>query len=79
MIIVTQDQKKIINLDKVLAIWIDDNILNKIEPVFIINATTDETCVELGNYNEEERAEEVLRDIAHWYEIEAKVYRMPEE
>lgn len=79
MIIVSQNKKRIVKFDKVLAIWTDDNILDKTEPVFTINATTDETCVELGNYKEEERAEEVLRDIAHWYEIEAKVYRMPEK
>jgi hypothetical protein len=33
----------------------------------------------LGEYKTGARAEEILRDIAHWYEIEAKVYRMPEE
>lgn len=63
MIIVSQDKCKIVNFNNVLEIWIDDNVLDKTEPVFTINADTDETCIELGYYKTEERAKEVLQEI----------------
>lgn len=36
-------------------------------------------ATELGTYDTEERAEEVLRDIIHWYDIGARRYNMPED
>ncbi len=72
MIIVSQDKKRIYNVDntsiRVLGngIFIVDGILANEEPL-------------LGTYESEKRAEEVLRDIAHWYDMDAKVYNMPED
>lgn len=73
MIIVSQDRDLIINFDNVTVIGIAQNNSKEIDSI-----TVDKEEQYLGEYKTEERAEEVLRDIVHWYEIDAKVYRMPE-
>lgn len=67
MVIISQNKNRIINFDNILEIWIDSNILDKTEPVFIINAETDGTVIEIGNYATEERAKEVLQEIVKSY------------
>lgn len=70
MIIVSQDKTKMINFDNILCIWIDDNILDKTEPSFTINVETGDFLVDVGNYSTEERAKEVLQQIACRYSSE---------
>ena len=77
MIIVNQDRDKIINFDNLTQVYITQD--EEETAYFIRYETVDSLYEDLGEYDTEERAEEILRDIAHWYEIEAKVYRMPEE
>ena len=77
MIIVSQDKTKIVNFDNLIQIYITQDEEEK--AYFIRFETVDSLYEDLGEYDTEERAEEVLRDIAHWYEIEAKVYNMPED
>ena len=77
MIIVSQDKEKIVNFDNLTQVYITQD--EEETAYFIRYETVDSLYEDLGEYDTEERAEEILRDIAHWYEIEAKVYRMPEE
>ena len=80
MIIVSQDKSTIVNFDNVEIIWIDDNVLDKTEPMFKINADTGETGVELGEYKTEERAKEVLAEIVRVLDDELIIsYYMPKE
>lgn len=76
MIIVSQDKDNIINFDNLTQVYITQDEEEK--AYFIRFETVDSLYEDLGEYDTEERAEEVLRDIVHWYEIDAKVYRMPE-
>ena len=77
MIIVSQDKTKIVNFDNLIQIYITQD--EEETANFIRYESVDSLYEDLAEYDTEERAEEVLRDIAHWYEIEAKVYKMPEE
>lgn len=77
MIIVSQDKDNIINFDNLTQVYITQNEEEK--AYFIRFETVDSLYEDLGEYDTEERAEEVLRDITHWYEIDAKVYNMPED
>lgn len=81
MIIVGQDKCTIVNLDNIKTIELDRE--TDFKSIIIFRETNEvETGVcglFIGHYTTKERAEEILRDIAHWYEIEAKVYRMPEK
>lgn len=77
MIIVSQNKDNIINFDNLTQVYITQDEEEK--AYFIRFETVDSLYEDLGEYDTEERAEEVLRDIVHWYEIDAKVYRMPEE
>lgn len=77
MIIVSQNKDNIINFDNLTQVYITQDEEEK--AYFIRFETVDSLYEDLGEYKTEERAEEILRDIAHWYEIDAKVYRMPEE
>lgn len=73
MIIVSQDREDIINFDNV-------KMINREENRILVDANFgrgDFYCI--AEYDTEERAEEILRDIVHWYEIDAKVYNMPED
>lgn len=62
MIIVNQDKEEIVNFDKVESIWIcpDEEGRFTIEAIAHTNAT-------LGAYDTEERAKEVLQEIAQTY------------
>lgn len=63
MIIVSQDKDNVINYDNVTSLWIDDNVLDKTNTTFYINADDDF----LGEYETEERAKEVLKEIVEKY------------
>lgn len=88
MIIVSQDKDNVINYDNVKSLWIDDNVLDKTNTTFYINADDDF----LGEYETEERAKEVLQEIINAYldcnvqnasakyaYVKNKVFEMPEE
>lgn len=88
MIIVSQDKDNVINYDNVTSLWIDDNVLDKTNTTFYINADEDF----LGEYETEERAKEVLQEIISKYKTTLynsktnetvvnipKVYEMPTE
>ena len=77
MIIVSQDKDNIINFDNLTQVYITQDEEEK--AYFIRFETVDSLYEDLGKYKTRERAEEILRDIAHWYEIDAKVYNMPED
>ena len=90
MIILSQDKNKAINFNKILGIWIDKNILDKTEPFFTIEAETDGSSIELGRYNQEERAKEVFQELIETYcnmdnyladflHTKIIMYKMPEE
>ena len=63
MIIISQDKDNVINYDNVKSLWIDDNVLDKTNTTFYINADDDF----LGEYETEERAKEVLQEIINVY------------
>ena len=73
MIVISQDKKRIYNFDNIKLIEVLNNDIFIIDDILAVEGPF------LGTYESEERAEEILRDIVHWYDIEAKVYRMPEE
>ena len=73
MIIVNQDKKRIYNFDNIKLIEVLNN------DIFIIDYILADEGPFLGTYESEERAEEILRDIVHWYDMDAKVYNMPED
>ena len=88
MIIVSQDKEEIVNFDKVESIWICPDE----EGRFTIEATA-HTNATLGAYDTEERAKEVLREIAEKIcegsnikmdiegincEVSKQIYYMPE-
>ena len=88
MIIVSQDKDNVINYDNVKSLWIDDNVLDKTNTTFYINADDDF----LGEYETEERAKEILQEIISKYKTTLynsktnetvvnipKVYEMPKE
>ena len=88
MIIVSQDKDNVINYDNVKSLWIDDNVLDKTNTTFYINADDDF----LGEYETEERAKEILQEIISKYKTTLynskknetvvnipKVYKMPED
>lgn len=77
MIIVSQDKTKIVNFDNLTQVYITQDEEEK--AYFIRFETVDSLYEDLGEYDTKTRAEEILRDIAHWYEIDAKVYNMPED
>lgn len=77
MIIIGQDKDIAVNFNNIDAIKIG-NTRNQYRETIYARLSSD-YFYKIGEYRTEERAEEVLRDIAHWYEIEAKVYRMPEK
>ena len=77
MLIVNQDRDKIVNFGNLTQVYITQDE-EKIA-CFIRFETVDSLYEDLGEYDTKTRAEEILRDIAHWYEIDAKVYNMPED
>lgn len=72
MIIVSQKKMDIINFENVNLVGA--NADGEIKVRLGVN-----DCALLGKYKTVERAEEVLRDIIHWYDIGARRYNMPEE
>lgn len=77
MIIVSQNKDNIINFDNLTRVYITQDEEGK--AYFIRYETVDSLYENLGEYDTKTRAEEVLINIAHWYEIDAKVYNMPED
>ena len=89
MIIVSQDKTRILNFDNVVVIFFK----NENEKFAIYADTNTEQNVHMGNYEEKERAKEVLEEIVNKYaeykEARSeefyfaidypKVYKMPEE
>ena len=84
MIIVSQDKMEIFNFEEIFRLYVDNWSNEEFATehnCFCIKAeksSDNMICAFLGEYKTEERAEEILRDIVHWYEIDAKVYNMPE-
>ena len=89
MVIVSQDKDNVTNYDNVTSLWIDDNVLDKTNTTFYINADEDF----LGEYETEERAKEVLQEITEKIcegsniqmdiegincEVSKQIYYMPE-
>lgn len=90
MIIVSQEKDTIINFDNIINIKISD-----CDGDFVISATslvgTEDIYIELGYYNTEKRAKEVLQEIItrykNWENLKAgqptgmclPVYEMPKE
>lgn len=77
MIIVSQDKDNIINFDNLTQVYITQDEEEK--AYFIRFETVDSLYEDLGEYDTKTRAEEILRNIVYWYEIDAKVYNMPED
>ncbi len=82
MIIVSQNKKTILNLDNVSSIEIDDEENNR----KIYASCNNNDLVELGEYESEARAKEVLQEIEKCYLSGAMVecngyicYEMPEK
>ena len=65
MIIISQGKDNVINYDNVKSLWIDENVLDKTNTTFYINADDDF----LGEYKTEERAKEVLQEIINVYKF----------
>lgn len=59
MVILSQDKNIVINFNNVKSLWIDDDVLDKTNTSFYINADD----LFLGEYKTEERAKEVLKEI----------------
>lgn len=73
MIIVSQNEEKIVNLDKVIDIEIVreygcDKDINRIRYVDIVARTENKSCF-LGRYKNEKDAKTVLKLIAEQYEL----------
>lgn len=77
MIIVSQDKEKIVNFDNLTQIYItrdEEETAN-----FIRYESVDSLYEDLGQYETEERAKEVLQEIVNTYVRECKTYIMPED
>ena len=90
MIIVSQDKTKIVNFDNLIQIYITQD--EEETAYFIRCETVDSLYDDLGKYETEERAKEVLKEISRQYENsmckfgkttssfqDEFVYRMPED
>lgn len=62
MIIVSQDKEEIINLDNIQRLFIDADYIST-----VIYAECIEDDISIGTYKTEERAKEVLQEIAQKY------------
>lgn len=69
MIIVSQDKRSIINFEKVNVININKSDLREIGAYFNCDEEKTLDNILLGKYETEERAKEVLQDIADRYEF----------
>lgn len=72
MIIVSQKKMNIINFENVNLVGAN------MDGEIMVRLGVDDYTL-LGKYKTVERAEEVLRDITHWYDIGARRYNMPGE
>lgn len=63
MIIVNQDRSSIVNFENVVEIFIEDKRAESEKYPFAIGYETEKCCNELGYYETEERAKEVLEEI----------------
>lgn len=90
MIIVSQDKEKIVNFDNLTQVYITQD--EEETAYFIRYETVDSLYDDLGKYETEERAKEVLQEIIRQYENsmwklgktifsfqDEFVYRMPED
>ena len=90
MIIVSQDKEKIVNFDNLTQVYITQD--EEETAYFIRYETVDSLYDDLGKYETEERAKEVLQEITRQYENsmwklgktiisfqDEFVYRMPED
>ena len=89
MIIVSQDEEKIVNFDNLTQVYIPQD--EEETAYFIRFETVDSLYDDLGKYDTEERAKEVLQEIITRYEnwenmkmgqpsgICSPVYEMPED
>ena len=90
MIIVGQDKEKIVNFDNLTQVYITQD--EEETAYFIRCETVDSLYDDLGKYETEERAKEVLKEITRQYENsmwklgktiisfqDEFVYRMPED
>lgn len=90
MIIVSQDKEKIVNFDNLTQVYITQD--EEETAYFIKCETVDSLYDDLGKYETEERAKEVLKEITRQYENsmwklgkttssfqDEFVYRMPED
>lgn len=68
MIILSQDEEKIVNFDNVTSIGMVD-FTNYIS----IKAKYQDLYIELGTYKSKERAKEVLKDIIDWVKQESEL------
>ena len=66
MIIVSQDKTEIVNFDNITRIYVH-KCPNEISDVRC--DTVNDLVINLGNYDTEERAKEVLQEIIEFYEI----------
>ena len=65
MIIVSQDETKIVNFDNLTQIYITQD--EEKTATFIRHETVDSLYYDLGEYKTEERAKEVLQEIIKFY------------
>lgn len=77
MIIIGQHKDIVVNFNNIDAIEISNTREDQYRGTIYARLSSD-YFYKIGEYKTEERAEEILRDIVHWYDMDAKVYRMPE-
>lgn len=77
MLIISQNKKRLANLNKVSRIDIEYNLDGE-GKTHIAFSEENHYCY-LGEYSTEERAKEILLDIANAYGRGIKVYEMPEK
>lgn len=82
MIIVSQDKEKIVNFDNLTQVYITQD--EEETAYFIRYETVDSLYDDLGKYETEERAKEVLQEITEFWRIGAMIdckgficYEMP--
>ena len=82
MIIVSQDKKIITNFENIIGVQIEEHIANSDgEKDYGIQVITEGKICDIGVYDTEERAKEILQEIIeiHRVAILTVVYEMPKE
>ena len=83
MIIVSQKKETIVNFDNIVKIWLEKPLDDDKDTEIIVES--DDIMETIGYYKTEERAKEVLKEIAEYYskfyEVQGEwaVYQMPKE